>query len=159
MKNLGHPVARSFRQGAEAQRDPACAGPPVVLAHLSAGSLGRDRRGRLLHDRNLGALGGWWRFSGWVFGHYGEQIALASGTELWHPAGKLVKSPMGSPSQDRDAGFESRWGHQLIFVDGVAHVFAKCLCRARDWIDSTGMPWPCRGDPRTVLSWGSCRST
>ena len=31
--------------------------------------------------------------------------SLRSGTGLWHPAWKLVKSrPMGSPSQDRDAG-------------------------------------------------------
>ncbi len=31
--------------------------------------------------------------------------AAWSGTGLWHPAWKLVKSlPMGSPSQDRDAG-------------------------------------------------------
>src|SRR5213595_2736374 len=30
---------------------------------------------------------------------------VSSGTDSWHPALKLVKSlPMGSPSQDRDAG-------------------------------------------------------
>src|SRR2546426_6022983 len=34
-----------------------------------------------------------------------EQIGVSSGTGPWHPASKLVKSlPMGSPSQDRDAG-------------------------------------------------------
>ena len=33
------------------------------------------------------------------------QIAVSSGTGSWHPAWKLVKPlPMGSPSQDRDAG-------------------------------------------------------
>jgi len=35
------------RQGSERQRDPACARAAIVLAHLSAGSLGRDRRGWL----------------------------------------------------------------------------------------------------------------
>ena len=30
---------------------------------------------------------------------------VSSGTGSWHPAGKLVKPlPMGSPSQDQDAG-------------------------------------------------------
>src|SRR5438093_7909245 len=46
-----------------------------------------------------------------------------SGTGPWHPAWKLVKSlPMGSPSQDRDAGSNPADGAtNLIFVD----VFCK----------------------------------
>src|SRR2546422_3247889 len=56
LKNLDHRVARKYgRQGAQTQRDPARAGPPVVVAHLSAGSLERDRRSRLLHDGSLDA--------------------------------------------------------------------------------------------------------
>jgi hypothetical protein len=37
-------------QGAEGQRDPTSAGAVLVVAHVPAGALGRDRGGRLLHD-------------------------------------------------------------------------------------------------------------
>ena len=54
LKNLDHRVARStVARVLKRQRDPARAGPAMVLAHLSPGALGRDRRGGLLHDGSL----------------------------------------------------------------------------------------------------------
>src|SRR5213594_682060 len=49
LKNLDHHVARSTVATVLKDKrhwNRACAGPPVVLAHLSARALGRDRRGR-----------------------------------------------------------------------------------------------------------------
>ena len=43
------------RQGAQGQRDPAGPGPPVLLADVPSGPLGRDRGGRLLHHGGLDA--------------------------------------------------------------------------------------------------------
>jgi putative transposase len=45
------------RQGPERQRDRARAGSAVLLADVPAGPLGRDRGGRLLHQRGLDPLG------------------------------------------------------------------------------------------------------
>ena len=74
-----------------------------------------------------------------------EVIERAAASLEWHRAvapvwevGEITTYGLALSRPRR--GFESRWGHHLIFVDGVAHVFAKRLCRARDWIDSTGMP-------------------
>lgn len=54
LKNLGHGVAPEYGgQGAQDQQDPARPGPAVVLADVSAGSLGRDRGSGLPHQRGL----------------------------------------------------------------------------------------------------------
>ena len=58
LKNLGHGVARStVAKVLKANGIPARAGPPVLLADVPTGPLGRDRGGGLLHDRSLDASG------------------------------------------------------------------------------------------------------
>src|SRR3989449_4015138 len=47
-----------------------------------------------------------------------------SGTGAWHPASKLLKSlPMGSPSQDRDAGSNPAGATNLFLSMSSAKVF------------------------------------
>jgi hypothetical protein len=54
LKNLDHRVARSTV--AKVLKDngiPPAPGQALIVAHLSAGALGRDCRGRLLHDGSM----------------------------------------------------------------------------------------------------------
>jgi len=55
----------------------------------------------------------------------------------------LLEAREGPALDGEDAGHPGS-GHCATLA------LAKRLCRARDWIDSTGMPRPCRGDRRTA---------
>jgi len=53
-----------------------------------------------------------------------SNFAVSHGTGPWHPSGKLVELlPMGSPSQDRDAGSNAAGATNLVFVDSSANAF------------------------------------